>query len=78
MDREELVAEMADAIFRLRSADRNVKSSDLARAALAVAEPVVREWAATTAHQHGYTLSNLDERNGCFFAADAIRTGGTP
>ena len=42
MDREELVNRMADAIFRLRSADRNVKSSDLARAALAVAEPAVR------------------------------------
>lgn len=42
MDREELVNRMADAIFRLRSADRNVKSSDLARAALAAAEPAVR------------------------------------
>ena len=44
MDRDELVAEMADAIFRLR----NVKSSALARAALAVAEPVVRGWERTT------------------------------
>lgn len=41
MDRDELINAMADAIFRLRSADPNVKSSDLARAALAVAEPVV-------------------------------------
>lgn len=39
MDRDELINAMADAIFRLRSADPNVKSSDLARAALAVAEP---------------------------------------
>lgn len=34
---------------------------------------VERERCAQVAHQHGYDLTNLDERNGAFSAAAAIR-----
>jgi len=85
MDRDALVAEMADAIFRLRSANRDVKSSDLARAALAVAEPVVRKWErekAPTLKPHGCVCPAGAESScrgwQCPRRAPSFRTGGTP
>ena len=47
------------------------------RHALAAVAPLIaaaeRERCARVAHQHGYDLANLDERNGAFSAAAAIR-----
>lgn len=45
--------------------------------ALAAVAPLIaaaeRERCAQVAHQHGYDLTNLDERNGAFSAAATIR-----
>jgi hypothetical protein len=50
------------------------------RAALATVAPLIakaeRERCARMAHQHGYDLTNLDERNGAFSSAAAIRALG--
>lgn len=80
MDREELVNRMADAIFRLRSADRNVKSSDLARAALAVAEPAVRadERLACLNVAHRWTRDGHSATAHGIILGIEERTGGTP
>lgn len=47
---------------------------------LAAVAPLIaaqeRERCARVAHQHGYDLANLDERNGAFSAAAAIRALG--
>jgi len=82
MDREQLVEAMALAIANVRRAacklppleylttvklDEREALIAEARAALAVAEPVVREWCASEIDSDGHNI-----------AADLIRTGGTP
>ena len=56
---------------------RNMRRAEQIYAAVA---PIIakqeRERCARVAHQHGYDLANLDERNGAFSAAAAIRELG--
>lgn len=57
----------------------HVGTKAIAHALAAVAPTIAaaeRERCARVAHQHGYDLANLDERNGAFSAAAALRALG--
>ena len=72
MEREELIEKMAFVMFEYAEEQSRLRFRDVARAALAVAEPVIREQCAKKcegdfdAEMKGY---------GAYFA-DAIREGG--
>lgn len=53
---------------------RNMRRAEEIYAAVApLIAAAERERCAQVAHQHGYDLTNLDERNGAFSAAAALR-----
>ena len=68
-----------EAADRVLVPGKPMTTSDLRKALAAVAPLIAaaeRERCARVAHQHGYDLANLDERNGAFSAAAAIRALG--
>ena len=78
MDRDELVARVADEIYRLRINNRTVTSRSLARAALAIIEPCVREECARTVDAWEISAGVEGEARTARGIAAAIRAGAKP
>lgn len=74
-EREELIEKMAFVMFEYAEEQSRLRFRDVARAALAVAEPVIREWCADIARNKVLTSEDCCEATGAKIAA-AIREGG--